>query len=292
MMKLCVAGVPMRIDSAHPDWAAKRYAAYLRDDDRPSQMDMIIRVDDEIPTPEGELIRQIQAVTLIRMADGMLCRYTVNKQGRICLCTRYAEDHSYVELHILRTQNHPTFSTQDWEYSMTGFSFADRLTVLGQGILHASSLAWRGNGVCFSANSGTGKSTHVGLWRQRFGDEVTVVNDDKPALLFEEDGVYLCGTPWSGKTDLNTNMKVPLKAIVFVKRGAQNSIRRLDALESYFYLNSQIGRPYYDAAVGEMMVTYADRLLAGVPIYELTCNISIEAVETVVKEIFPQEDMG
>ena len=292
MMKLCVAGVPMCITSAHPDWATKRYAAYVRDDDRPSQMDITVRVVDVIPTPEGEVVQQIKAATIVKTPDGRYCRYSRQRSGDIYLAHFYNDDYSCVDIHIWKDQGHPTFSTLDWEYCMTGFSFTDRLTVLGQGILHSSSLAWRGHGVCFSANSGTGKSTHVGLWRQRFGDEVTVVNDDKPALLFEQDGVYLCGTPWSGKTNLNTNVRVPLKAIVFVKRGAQNSIRRLDALESYFYLNSQIGRPYYDAAVGEMMVTYADRLLAAVPIYELTCNISIEAVETVVTEIFPQEDMG
>jgi hypothetical protein len=292
MMKLCVAGVPIRIESAHPEWAAKRYAEYVREDDRPSQMDITIRVMDEIPTPEGELIHQIQASSILKTGEHTYCRYSRQRSGDIYVAHFYNDDYTQVEIQIWKNQGHPVLTVLDWEYSLTGFAFQDRLTLLGQGILHSSSLAWRGRGVCFSANSGTGKSTHVGLWCQRFGDEVTIINDDKPALLFEDDRVYLCGTPWSGKTDLNTNQKVPLEAIVFVKRGEQNSIRRLDALESYYYLNSQIGRPYYDAAVGEKMVTYADRLLANVPIYELTCNISIEAVETVVKEIFPQEDIG
>lgn len=292
MMKLCVAGIPIRIKSAHPEWAAERYAAYVREDDRPSMMDIIVRVVDEIPTPQGELVQQIKAATILKVGEGQYCRYSRQPGGEIYLAQYYNDDYSRIEMYIWKEQAHPSFTTLKWEYYLTGYSFQDRLTVLGQGILHASSLVWRNNGVCFSANPGTGKSTHVGLWCQRFGDEVTIVNDDKPAIVFEEDGVYLCGTPWSGKTALNANVKVPLKAIVFICRGEQNSIRSLEPLDAYFNLSSQIGRPYYDAAVGEKMVTYADRLLANVPIYELTCNISLEAVETVVKEIFPQEDIG
>ncbi len=291
MLKLCVAGVPIQIESAHPEWAAQRYAAYLREDDRPSLMDIKILLQDEVLSPNGTVIEQIKAATILRLPDGRYCRYSRDPEGRIFLATYYTDDYSRVDIRLLRSQNHPYFSNQEWEYSLTGFAFQDRLTVLGNGILHASSLAWRDHGVAFSANSGTGKSTHTGLWRQRFGDEVTIVNDDKPAIVFEEDKPYLCGTPWSGKTSLNSNLKVPLEAIVFIERGQENRIRRLDTLDSYFNLSSQIARPYYDAKVGEKMIQFAERLLATVPIYGLSCNISPEAVETVVNEIFPQEDM-
>ena len=84
---------------------------------------------------------------------------------------------------------------------------------------------------------------------------------------------------------------MPLKAIVFIERGTENRIRRLDTLDSYFNLSAQIARPYYDASVGEKMIEFTERLLATVPIYCLTCNISTEAVDTVVKELFPEEDV-
>ena len=121
--------------------------------------------------------------------------------------------------------------------------------------------------------------------RLHYGDA-----EAEKAIVFEDEVPMLCGTPWSGKTSLNVNRKVPLKAIVFIERGQQNSIRRLDTLDSYFNLSSQIARPYYDAGVGEKMIEFAERLLATVPIYGLSCNISTEAVDTVVNEIFPEED--
>lgn len=290
MMKLTVAGIPIRIESAHPEWAKERYADYVREDDRPSEMDITIKLQDEIVCPEGEVVEQVRAASILRLADGSNCRYSRSPKGTVFLATYYDDAYTNVEIHILRSQDHPYITNLDWEYSLTGFAFQDRLTVLEGGVLHSSSLAWNDQGIAFSANSGTGKSTHVGLWKEVFGDQVEIINDDKPAIIFEEDKAILCGTPWSGKTALNCNKQVPLKAIVFIERGETNSIRRLNTLDSYFYLSSQIARPYYDASVGEKLIEFAERLLASVPIYCLTCNISHEAVMTVHNELFSKED--
>ena len=63
-----------------------------------------------------------------------------------------------------------------------------------------------------------------------------------------------------------------------------------DTVESMFHLTSQIARPYYDASLGIKVLDFTERLLKSVPIYCLTCNISEEAVETVFREIFPEEE--
>lgn len=290
-MDICVAGMPMCIDSAQKEWFDPLYLPYLREDGRESVMDIRTVMLDEIPRPEGEVLQSIKSATILKLADGRFCRYSCRPDGTIFLATYYAPDYSQVEIQMREGMIHPQFSSEGWEYSLTGFSFQDRLATLGGGVLHSSSIAWRGHGIAFSANSGTGKSTHVGLWQQMFGDEVTVVNDDKPAIVFDGEQAILCGTPWSGKNQINTNVMVPLDAIVFIERGEKNSIRRLDPLRSYFYLSSQLARPYYDVNLGETLVKFGERLLANVPIYCLTCNISLEAVETVVKELFPEEEI-
>jgi hypothetical protein len=89
------------------------------------------------------------------------------------------------------------------------------------------------------------------------------------------------GTPWSGKSDLNENISVPLRAIVFLDRGEENRIRHLGTRESIFRLMSQIYRAYYDENLGLLTTGIIERLVKSVPIYLMQCNISTEAVELV-----------
>ena len=49
-------------------------------------------------------------------------------------------------------------------------------------LLHAAIVSYAGRGLAFAAKSGTGKSTHVAQWMRALGDDVTVVNGDKPIL--------------------------------------------------------------------------------------------------------------
>ncbi|MBQ8682934.1 MAG: hypothetical protein IJ518_00275 [Clostridia bacterium] len=289
-MNLCIAGLPVRIESADKAWFAGRFADYIREDDRPPVMEMTVRVLETVCPPAGETVQQVKSVTLLRLADGRLCRFGRDREGRVPFALYYTPDYACVELHLWAERRHPVFTLRDWEYMYTGMAFQNRLTVLGGGVLHSSSLAWRGHGVAFSANSGTGKSTHVGLWKQHLGDEVTVINDDKPAIRFEGDMPVLYGTPWSGKTALNQNVHVPLRTIVFIERGETNHLRRLDTMDSYCRLSEQLIRSYYDSELGVKVLDFTDKLLAAVPVYALTCNISREAVETAVRGLFPGEE--
>lgn len=289
MTELRIAGLPVAIESGDATWFAKRYAAYQRTDGEASLLTMTTTLEEGLSCPAGQ---PVEGSNLLRLPDGRLCRCARNKAGQPVLVFEYAPDYSRVHLRLRADWQGSHYSLREYEYMYTGFFFHNRLTVLGGGVLHGSALAWRGHGVIFSANSGVGKSTHAGLWLERFEDEVTILNDDKPAIRFDGDRPVVWGTPWSGKTALNENRCAPLEAIVFLERGAENTIRRLDPVESMYRLTGQIGRPTYDEALGEQVVDFTRRLLECVPVYALTCTISREAVETVCRTLFPKEEIG
>jgi len=70
-----------------------------------------------------------------------------------------------------------------------------------------------------------------------------MVNDDKPFLRIANEGILVCGSPWSGKHGLDTNIEVPLKAICILERGAENRIRPIEMKEALMMLMQQSNRP-------------------------------------------------
>lgn len=144
--------------------------------------------------------------------------------------------------------------------------------------IHSSSIAYKDSGVIFSAPSGTGKSTHTGLWQKYYPDTV-IVNDDLP-LVSVDNSVCLHGTVWCGTSSINNNVSVPLKAIVFLRRGKTNSVTRLDTVSSLKFLVGEIFKSPV-AEIADMQFDLISKILQNVPAYLLKCDISRDAVETV-----------
>lgn len=145
-------------------------------------------------------------------------------------------------------------------------------------ILHSSALAIDGEAFLFTAPSGTGKSTHAKLYRQVFGDRVTMINDDKPIIRLVGEDFYVYGTPWNGKHNLDTNTRVKIKAICNLKQAKENSIKQISKAQMLMVLINQTLRPKEESEVDKLF-TILDKLLNKVGLYELYCNISEEAVK-------------
>lgn len=93
-------------------------------------------------------------------------------------------------------------------------------------VLHSSAVALENHGIAFSAPSGTGKSTHATSWKRLF-PECTAINDDTPIIYNNGSGIHIYGSPWSGKTEINANISVPLDAIVCLAQDEINHIERI-----------------------------------------------------------------
>ena len=143
-------------------------------------------------------------------------------------------------------------------------------------LFHGSVIAVDGRAYLFTAESGTGKSTHTRLWRQMLGERAVMVNDDKPILKFTEQGVMACGTPWNGKHCLGENIMVPLAAVCILERGEQNSIRPITVREALPHLVEESFKPG-NTADRVLLFDLLDRLVREVSLYRLQCNMDPEA---------------
>jgi hypothetical protein len=158
-------------------------------------------------------------------------------------------------------------------YLESGIQFGVYLLRYNGLMLHASAAERGGRAYLFSGQSGIGKSTHVGLWQREFGD-VTVLNDDKPALRRMEDGWIAYGTPWCGKDGINCPKSAPIAGICFLKRG-DTAIKRLSPAEG---LERLLPQTLYQlsAANMELLLPLADRLISEIPMWELTSHADPE----------------
>ena len=128
-------------------------------------------------------------------------------------------------------------------------------------LMHGSTVAVDGRAYLFTAPCGTGKSTHTRLWREVFGDRAVMVNDDKPFLKLTEDAVLACGSPWTGKHGIGTNVCVPLSGICILSRGRENVIRPAEPEQVEEFLRSQCFPPQR-----------LEKLLARVRLWEMECT--------------------
>lgn len=155
----------------------------------------------------------------------------------------------------------------------------------GAFLFHCSAVSFNGDGVLFTAPSGTGKSTHVRLWRECFPESVTVINDDKPLLKVKKDGIYVYGTPWCGKHGIETNTSARVKAVALIERADKNVTERMSFDDGYKVLFAQTHRPS-DPEKAAMALRFVNLLAQSVEMYRVKCNISEEAARVAKNAIF------
>ena len=175
-------------------------------------------------------------------------------------------------------------SADDCEIVITAEEFYRSLPERGGFMLHSSAVALDGRAYLFSAPSGTGKSTHTSLWLEAFGERAVILNDDKPAIMIRGGAVTACGTPWSGKSDLNINAEFPLQGICILGRSAENHIEPLPADRAVYPLLDQTIRPA-DSAGMDALLTCIDEVASKVPIWQMGCNMSVEAAQTAYRSM-------
>ena len=186
-----------------------------------------------------------------------------------------------------RQKERPWVSDEMVEYLCSGSNFYKHLLEYNGFMLHASAVVVDGYAYLFSADSGTGKSTHTAIWLKEFGERAYILNDDKPAVRLVNGVWYAYGTPWSGKHDISTNMAAPIAGVAMLYRGRTNEIHRWkDAM--CIALMKQVNRPK-EKIYREKLLGLLDQFLQTIPVWKFACNMEKEAMKIAFDAMKPDD---
>ena len=152
--------------------------------------------------------------------------------------------------------------------------------------LHGSCIVYKGKAVLFLGESGTGKSTHTRLWRENIAGS-KLLNDDSPIVRYEEGGVWVYGSPWSGKTPCYKAERYPLAGCVRLSQAPYNKIRRLNTLQAYAALHPSAPPAFaYEEELYCGVCSLLEKMVSSIPVYHLECLPDAEAVKLVCRTLY------
>ena len=150
--------------------------------------------------------------------------------------------------------------------------------------LHASALSYHEDAYVFTALSGGGKSTHSRLWKETFGNDVKIINDDRPYLKVTEKDIYAFSHPQSGTHRLYTNTSCPVRVIGKIVKDKDNYVKRLSKADFFPFLVQQTFT-MDDPNTTKKIISLIKKALDHVFLYEIHCNTNYDAASLIYEQI-------
>jgi hypothetical protein len=163
--------------------------------------------------------------------------------------------------------------------------FVMLLAARGGVSLHSSTVGLDGAAICFSAGSGTGKTTHTGLWRKHIpGAEI--YNGDNCYLFAHDGAAWFYSAPWCGTSGDLMNRKAPVKAVIFLAQAHKNAMRRLAVPDAFVRLLAGCFLPAWDKEAYVMALDAVAELAGMIDCRHLECRPDEEAMRMVFDGIY------
>lgn len=239
-----------------------------------------VKIADSLPVPEGAILAKRPDLTAYRTASGEGRMIGVRGQDRFYAASleRESETEVYLATERIGSLNiDPVFTSL--------FSLERQMIRRHSLILHCAYIVHRGRAILFSAPSETGKSTQAGLWERYRG--ARTINGDR-SLLRKVDGVWnACGWPVCGSSGQCALGDAPIHAIIMLRQGKVNEAVRLSPIQAFSQLYAQITINQWNPDFVQLAMTLIEELVMQIPVFQLTCDISENAVQTLDGVLFP-----
>lgn len=150
--------------------------------------------------------------------------------------------------------------------------------------IHSVSILYRGKGIVFSALSGTGKTTHATLWKERYGTEI--LDGDVTICRLVDGKPMIYGLPWSGSSNTFLNQAAELGGIVFLQQSKTNEVFLPDFAESFERLMARsFTALWYEEFLDLRFEIIMNILSTKVVCHVLNCTPDYEAAQVIKDNI-------
>ncbi|MCR5312373.1 MAG: hypothetical protein K6E54_01755 [Bacteroidaceae bacterium] len=229
-------------------------------------------VDDTFrPDKKGEEIGQFDCggcdYGVYQLADGTYQILIRDYKDNQCALLEVKEDFTIGHVALNGDYTMRNFGLNNTLMLMYAFSAALKNTVL----MHSSVVRKDGKGYMCLGESGTGKSTHTGLWL-KYIEGTDLMNDDNPVVRVTDDGIArVYGSPWSGKTPCYRNVEAPIGSFIQLRQAPYNKITRESTIEAFASLLPSCSVMKWDEKKYKGICSTVAKLIEKVPNFLLEC---------------------
>lgn len=170
--------------------------------------------------------------------------------------------------------------------SMAGIhsAFISRDAVL----LHASYIQTPKGAVLFTAPSQTGKSTQASLWERFAGAEI--INGDRAIVRKKGEQWFAYGISVCGSSDICKNKEAPVRVIIVLEQGKENTVQEMSRAEKYRSLLLASALYNWDIRQVEKVTEIILRLMEEVRVVRFICRPDEDAVRTLQRHLRKVEE--
>ncbi len=137
-------------------------------------------------------------------------------------------------------------------------------------LVHACAVVVRGKALVFAGHSGDGKTT---LSRALKQEGLELLSDERVAIMRQEDGFVVHGTPWTGEGEIVSNASAPLGGVFVLQKAREHRLRLEMSSQMVAEFLSRSLVPYYLGDIASRIVTLVHQAASSVPLGALECSL-------------------
>lgn len=261
--------------SYNESWEIPSNHAKFIKNDNDTELHYNIEFVDNIEDKKEEIISRRNDIIVSKTDKNLESRYLIIRGDSRPYAYYKEQDIKNITISVLRERK-DMFTLDAMFWSL--FGLEKHLIKKESVILHCCYLNYKGHGILFSGPSGIGKSTQARLW-EKYRD-AKIINGDRSLLTKEGNDWYANGWPVCGSSEICINEKHKIGSIVFLNQGKENEVVKLSKIKAIKKIISELTINYWNQEFVDKAISIAEDIANNVNVYELTCRIDEDAVDT------------